>query len=34
MSDHARHLSETLGTQANELDETLMHGISAVRRTS
>lgn len=34
MEQHARQLSDTLGRQATNLDETLMHGISAVRRTS
>jgi hypothetical protein len=34
MDNHARALSQTLSTQSSELDETLMQGISAVRRTS
>ena len=34
MEKHARNLTETIGQKAVELDETLMHGISAVRRTS
>jgi hypothetical protein len=34
MEQHALQLSDTLGRQATNLDETLMHGISAVRRTS
>ena len=34
MEHHARNMSETIGKQAVELDETLMHGINAVRRTS
>ena len=34
METHARTLSQTIGKQASELDETLMHGIQAVRRTS
>ncbi len=34
MEYHARNMSETIGKQAVELDETLMHGINAVRRTS
>lgn len=34
MEQHARQLSDTLGRQATNLDETLMHGINAVRRTS
>lgn len=34
METHAKQLSDTLGRQATDLDETLMHGINAVRRTS
>ena len=34
MENHAVQLSQTLGQQATSLDETLMHGINAVRRTS
>jgi hypothetical protein len=34
MESHARILSETMGKQAVELDETLMAGITSVRRTS
>lgn len=34
MDSHARTLTDTIGRQAIELDETLMQGISAVRRTS
>ena len=34
MDTHAKQLSTTLTKQAGELDETLMHGISSVRRTS
>lgn len=34
METHAKTLSQTIGKQASELDETLMHGIQAVRRTS
>jgi hypothetical protein len=34
MDSHAKQLSTTLSKQAGELDETLMHGISSVRRTS
>lgn len=34
MEHHARNMSDTIGKQAVELDETLMHGINAVRRTS
>lgn len=34
MENHAQQLSQTLGQQATSLDETLMHGINAVRRTS
>jgi F0F1-type ATP synthase membrane subunit b/b' len=34
MDTHARNLTESLGRQAMELDENLMHGINAVRRTS
>ncbi len=34
MDQHARNLTEALGRQALELDENLMHGINAVRRTS
>ncbi len=34
MESHAHNMSETIGKKALELDETLMHGINAVRRTS
>jgi len=34
MENHARALSDTLGRQANHIDESMMHGIDAVRRTS
>ncbi len=34
MDAHARQLAETLGRQSIDLDETLMHGIDAVRKTS
>ncbi|HXF54598.1 MAG TPA: hypothetical protein VNK52_10800 [Hyphomicrobiaceae bacterium] len=34
MDTHAKNLTEALGRQALELDENLMHGINAVRRTS
>lgn len=34
LENHARGLRDALGQQANELDETLMQGIAAVRRTS
>ena len=34
MEKHARNMTETIGRKAVELDETLMHGIHAVRRTS
>ena len=34
LENHARGLRDTLGQQAIELDETLMQGIAAVRRTS
>lgn len=34
METHARQLAETLGRQSQNLDEQLMQGISAVRRTS
>ncbi|MEQ1649707.1 MAG: hypothetical protein ABL898_14075 [Hyphomicrobiaceae bacterium] len=34
MDSHARQLAETLGRQSVDLDETLMHGIDAVRKTS
>lgn len=34
MDTHARTLAETLGRQSVDLDETLMNGIDAVRRTS
>ncbi|MFM2423047.1 MAG: hypothetical protein RL291_1577, partial [Pseudomonadota bacterium] len=33
METHAKQLADTLGRQATDLDETLMHGINAVRRT-
>jgi hypothetical protein len=34
MENHVRSLSDTLGRQATSLDDSLMHGIDAVRRTS
>ena len=34
LEEHARSMSETIGRQAVEIDETLMNGITAVRRTS
>jgi ABC-type transporter Mla subunit MlaD len=34
MENHVRALSDTLGRQATDLDESMMHGIAAVRRTS
>ncbi len=34
MESHAQSLGDILGTQANQLDENLMQGIHAVRRTS
>ncbi len=34
MDHHARAMSDTIGKKAVELDETLMHGINAVRRSS
>ena len=34
MDNHVRSLSDTLGRQANNLDDSMMHGIDAVRRTS
>ena len=34
MDNHARHLSLTLSKQSSDIDDTLMHGIDAVRRTS
>jgi hypothetical protein len=34
MDQHARHLADTLSKQAHNLDDTLMHGINAVRLTS
>jgi ABC-type transporter Mla subunit MlaD len=34
MDNHVRTLSETLGRQATSLDDSLLHGIDAVRRTS
>jgi hypothetical protein len=34
MDSHAKSMSSTLSKQAGELDETLMHGITNVRRTS
>ncbi len=34
METHARQLADTLGRQSQNLDEQLMQGISAVRRTS
>lgn len=34
METHARQLSDTLGRQSSNIDESLMHGIDAVRRSS
>ena len=34
MDSHARNLADTLGRQSSDIDETLMHGIDAVRRSS
>ncbi len=34
MQNHARQLADTLGRQSENIDETLMHGIDAVRRSS
>ena len=34
METHARQLADTLGRQSSDIDETLMHGIDAVRRSS
>jgi hypothetical protein len=34
MGSHVRSLSDTLGRQANSIDESMLHGIDAVRRTS
>jgi len=34
MESHAKILSDTMGKQAHELDDTLMQGINSVRRTS
>lgn len=34
MENHVRTLSDTLGQQANNLDESMMHGLDAVRRSS
>jgi ABC-type transporter Mla subunit MlaD len=34
MENHVRALSDTMGRQAVNLDESMMHGIDAVRRTS
>ena len=34
MENHVRALSDTLGQQANNLDESMMHGLDAVRRSS
>ena len=34
METHARQLADTLGRQSVDIDETLMHGIDAVRRSS
>ena len=34
MENHVRALSDTMGRQAATLDESMMHGIDAVRRTS
>ncbi len=34
MENHVRALSDTLGQQASNLDESMMHGLDAVRRSS
>ena len=34
MENHVRSLSDTLGQQAHNLDESMMHGLDAVRRSS
>jgi hypothetical protein len=34
MEHHVRSLSDALGQHANQLDESMMHGLDAVRRTS
>jgi ABC-type transporter Mla subunit MlaD len=34
MENHVRSLSDTLGRQANNLDESMLHGLDAVRRSS
>jgi ABC-type transporter Mla subunit MlaD len=34
MENHVRALSDTMGRQASHLDQSMMHGIDAVRRTS
>jgi hypothetical protein len=34
MENHVRSISDTLGQQANNLDESMMHGLDAVRRSS
>jgi hypothetical protein len=34
MESHARQLTDALGRQSSDIDETLMHGIDAVRRSS
>jgi ABC-type transporter Mla subunit MlaD len=34
MENHVRSLSDTLGQQASNLDESMMHGLDAVRRSS
>jgi ABC-type transporter Mla subunit MlaD len=34
MENHVRSLNDTFGRQASDLDESMMHGIDAVRRTS
>ncbi len=34
METHARQLADALGRQSSDIDETLMHGIDAVRRSS
>ena len=34
MENHVRSLSDTLGQQATNLDESMMHGLDAVRRSS
>jgi hypothetical protein len=34
MENHVRSLSDTLGRQASDIDQSMLHGIDAVRRTS